>query len=101
MSLLEWLLIIIEFLFLLRTLLLLAWLYLFYTVPLTFASSLVDKTLFERLFPVLSGTDVPDLITGFVTAMIWSVFFMILPQVFKVSMYMYHGAVGYIWLRKT
>ena len=68
------------------TLVCLACLYVFYTIPLTFASSLVNPEVFEQLFPFLAGTDFPDMITGFLSAMVWSIFFMICPQLFRVGL---------------
>lgn len=71
----------------------LAWLglmYIFYTIPLTFATSQFDPDTISYLFPEHSlvsdsiGVNVPELISGLASSIIWSFFFMMCPQVFKV-----------------
>jgi hypothetical protein len=69
---------------------LLAAIYVFYTIPLTAASTLVDPTQLDELFPEfdkwsnrLGGLEVTKLVSGFMTALIWSTFFAICPIMFK------------------
>lgn len=74
-----------------RTLGGLGFFYIFYTVPLTVASSQVDRDTIAWLFPEQEwmksyGINIPDLISGLTSSMIWSCFFMLCPQVFKVSL---------------
>jgi hypothetical protein len=64
--------------------------YVFYTIPLTWSTSQVDPETIAWLFPdhsVISeslGVNVPELISGLASSIIWSFFFMMCPQVFKV-----------------
>jgi hypothetical protein len=72
------------------TIALLAAIYVFYTIPLAAASALVDPTRLDELFPEftkwsnnLGGLEVTKLLSGFMTALIWSTFFAICPIMFK------------------
>ena len=64
--------------------------YVFYTIPLTWSTSQVDPETIAWLFPDHSivsdslGVNVPELISGLASSIIWSFFFMMCPQVFKV-----------------
>lgn len=64
--------------------------YVFYTVPLTFASQLADPKTLNRLFPGAdeltesTGLQLTQLLSGLVTASIWSTFFALCPIIFKV-----------------
>lgn len=69
---------------------LLSVIYVFYTIPLTAASALVDPGKLDELFPQLAdwteklgGLQVTNLVSGFMTALIWSVFFALCPIMFK------------------
>lgn len=64
-------------------LILLAFIYVFYTVPLTAASNLVDAESLDRLFPGLKDFEMSSLVSGFATALIWSAFFAVCPTLFK------------------
>jgi hypothetical protein len=62
----------------------------FYTIPLTAASALVDPMKLDELFPrftewseSLGGFEITQLVSGFITALIWSTFFALCPIMFK------------------
>jgi hypothetical protein len=62
----------------------------FYTIPLTRAANRLDSDTMAYLFPNhekianTTGVSLPDLLSGLTTSIIWSLFFMLCPQVFKV-----------------
>jgi hypothetical protein len=64
--------------------------YFFYTVPLAAVSGLVDPNRLDKIFPRFadwsknSGLEVTVLVSGLVTALIWSTFFALCPVLFKV-----------------
>ena len=68
---------------------LLATIYVFYTIPLTAVSRLVDAEQLDQLFPELAkwsqdlGLEVAQYASGFLTALIWSTFFALCPILFK------------------
>jgi Calcium-dependent channel, 7TM region, putative phosphate len=67
---------------------LLALIYVFYTIPLAAASTLVNPSKLSELFPRLgdwsekSGTNIANLVSGAITAIIWSGFFSVCPIMF-------------------
>ena len=69
----------------------LAAIYTLYTVPLNLASKLVSPEELDAVFPDLGeisksiGFEVTGLLSGFVTALIWTTFFALCPVMFKVS----------------
>jgi hypothetical protein len=69
---------------------LLGLIYVFYTVPLTLASQLVDPQALEKIVPGAAelaaekGIQITLLLSGLITAMIWSSFFAVCPVMFKV-----------------
>ena len=81
----------------LRLYLILCWLammYIFYTIPLTYAASQVDPETIAYYFPEhtkkinkLLGINIPTVVSGLASALIWSLFFMLIPQVFKLIAY--------------
>ena len=60
-------------------------LFVFYTVPLTLASQLVDPEAVSRIFPDLNGaaSQYGAVLSGLVTASIWSTFFALCPVIFR------------------
>jgi Calcium-dependent channel, 7TM region, putative phosphate len=68
---------------------LLAFIYVFYTVPLAFASQLADPEMLHRIFPAAKaledayGFQVTQFLCGLITAGIWSSFFALCPIIFK------------------
>lgn len=68
---------------------LLGFIYVFYTVPLTLATQLVDPETFKKLFPDVSQLDhfdvVSPMVSGMLTAGIWSAFFTVCPVMFQVG----------------
>ena len=74
-----------------RAIALLATIYIFYTVPLTFAARLVDPGSLEELAPRMAewseshDLKIIELFSGMISALIWSVFFALCPIMFKVS----------------
>lgn len=74
-----------------RAVVVLALIYVFYVVPLTYASSLVDPDILASLMPGLVklskeiGINLIETISGLLSSLIWSCFFMLCPQMFKVS----------------
>jgi Calcium-dependent channel, 7TM region, putative phosphate len=68
---------------------LLGFIYVFYTVPLAFASQLADPDMLERIFPGVSaleeayGFQITQFLAGLITAGIWSSFFALCPIIFK------------------
>ena len=61
-----------------------AFLFVFYTVPLTLASQLVDPEAVSRIFPDFGAASKYGIvISGIVTASIWSTFFALCPVIFK------------------
>jgi len=69
----------------------LATIYIFYTVPLTFASRLVDPASLTEVAPRVAewseehDLKIIELFSGMATALIWSTFFALCPIMFKVS----------------
>jgi len=67
--------------------------YIFYTIPLTYVASQVDPETIAYLWPdhkELSrtfGVNFPELISGITSSIVWSMFFMLCPQVFKLIAY--------------
>lgn len=66
----------------------LATIYIFYTLPLTFAVSLANPSEYDEVFPFikefqLKHAEYYDLISGLIPALIWTVFFSICPIMFK------------------
>jgi len=65
----------------------------FYTIPLTRAANRLDPDTIAYLFPThdkiksTTGVSLPDLLSGLTTSIIWSLFFMLCPQVFKLVAY--------------
>mmetsp|Transcript_24476 Transcript_24476/g.59936 ORF Transcript_24476/g.59936 Transcript_24476/m.59936 type:complete len:1293 (+) Transcript_24476:346-4224(+) len=65
----------------------------FYTIPLTRAANRLDPDTIAYLFPKhdkiksTTGVSLPDLLSGLTTSIIWSLFFMLCPQVFKLIAY--------------
>jgi hypothetical protein len=67
---------------------LLACIYIFYTFPLTLASQFVARDKLSELFPNIEQIKLfqaADLVSGALTAAIWSAFFATCPVMFKVS----------------
>jgi Calcium-dependent channel, 7TM region, putative phosphate/Late exocytosis, associated with Golgi transport len=67
------------------SLIFLGFLFVFYTVPLTLASQLVNPEAVNKLFPKFFGSVVQKEIglSGLITALIWSSFFALCPVIFK------------------
>jgi hypothetical protein len=69
---------------------LLAFLYVFYTVPLTLASQLVNPAALDKIVPEATqiskkkGFEITLLLSGLITALIWSGFFAVCPILFQV-----------------
>jgi len=66
----------------------LATIYIFYTLPLTFAVSLANPSEYDEVFPFIKEFQLKhakyyDLISGLIPALIWTVFFSICPIMFK------------------
>ena len=75
-----------------RSLILLALLYVFYTIPLTLAAQLVDPASLEELMPRLGREDQLDValqLSGLLSALIWSGFFALCPGLFKVRFFVF------------
>lgn len=74
-----------------RALTLLFMIYVFYTIPLTLASQLAEPKNLENLFPRVveaseeNGVKITLLVSGLITAFIWSTFFALCPLMFSVS----------------
>ena len=73
-------------------LILLGTIFVFYTIPLTAASKLATPDDLLSLFPEIDGVsderlyDLTVLLSGLLTAAIWSAFFALCPILFQVSM---------------
>ena len=73
-----------------RSLAFLLFFFVFYTVPLTLASQLVDPDSVGRLFPEAASlakdksVEITLLLSGLTTALIWSGFFALCPIIFQV-----------------
>jgi hypothetical protein len=67
------------------SLIFMGFLFIFYTVPLTLASQLVDPDAVSRIFPDLNGTasQYGIVLSGLITASIWSTFFALCPVLFR------------------
>jgi len=68
--------------------LLLGTIYFFYTIPLTFATSLVDPSRLQEVFPryeewIQEHGELAEYLTGIVPALIWTAFFALCPVMFK------------------
>ena len=69
---------------------LLGFFYVFYTVPLTLASQFVDPAALSRIVPAATeiseekGVEITLLLSGLITALIWSGFFALCPTIFTV-----------------
>lgn len=70
-----------------RTLLLLATFYIFYTIPLTFATGLVDPAKWDNLFPGsrewAESSFYTQYLSGILPALLWTGFFALCPLMFK------------------
>lgn len=80
----------------LRLYLILSWLglmYIFYTIPLTHVASQINPKTIALIFPDhdkldhFLGLNIPNLLSGLAAGLIWSLFFMLIPQVFKLISY--------------
>lgn len=75
---------------------LLTLIFVFYTIPLTAASQLANPEDLGNLIPKLDGVsderavEITLLLSGFITAGIWSLFFALCPILFKVSHFLLH-----------
>jgi Calcium-dependent channel, 7TM region, putative phosphate/Late exocytosis, associated with Golgi transport len=67
------------------SLIFLAFLFVFYTVPLTLASQLIDPDAVSKIFPEVAGAAAQYgvVLSGLVTASIWSTFFALCPVLFR------------------
>ena len=69
------------------TILLLAAIYIFYTIPLTFATGLVDPGKWDNLFPRsrewTQGSFYTQYLSGILPALLWTTFFALCPLMFK------------------
>ena len=69
--------------------LMLGGIYFFYTIPLTLASSIVDSETLDEIFPRLAewaearNIQITQLVSGMLSALIWSAFFASCPLIFK------------------
>jgi len=70
--------------------------FVFYTIPLTAASKLANPEDLGNLIPKLDGVsderavEITLLLSGLITAGIWSLFFALCPILFKVSHFLLH-----------